>query len=157
MLLGVTKWHLTVLLASYIPIQYYAWHKWHCHLVLILQTPSMYHSLRVTPIDSIVTAVVNHTWWTCIPRKGWSRMNSSVYTSVNLRVVNGQQLKFNTVNSQSPRNQHGQWSNIKEELVKVLTCGRSCDYWVYGSDSPLPLFLSMYNNWSMIHHSIVQC
>ena len=30
-----------------------------------------------------------------------------------------------------------QWSNSRREPVKVLTRGRSCDYRVYGSDTPL--------------------
>ena len=36
-------------------------------------------------------------------------------------------LKISVVNSQT----------TKKELVKVLTCGRRCDYRVYGSDMPL--------------------
>ena len=35
------------------------------------------------------------------------------------------------------KNKRGQWSNYRKEPVKVLTRGRSCDYRVYGSDTPL--------------------
>ena len=45
------------------------------------------------------------------------------YTSVNVRVA----LKISVVNGQH-----------QKELVKVLTCGHSCDYQVNGSDTPLP-------------------
>jgi len=43
------------------------------------------------------------------------------YTSVNVRVVNGQRLKFNAVNGQSPENQCGQQSKHQKGLIKVLT------------------------------------
>ena len=60
-----------------------------------------------------------------------------LFTYVNVHVVNGQWLKFNAVNGQSPENQCGQWSNTQKELLKVLTCSRSRDYRVYGDDTPL--------------------
>ena len=40
------------------------------------------------------------------------------YTSINVHVVNVQQFKFNTVNGQSPKNQHGQRSNTKKSCLK---------------------------------------
>jgi len=48
-------------------------------------------------------------------------MHPSVYLRKCELVVNCQWLKFNAVNSQSPENQRGQWSNAQKELVKVLT------------------------------------
>ena len=63
-------------------------------------------------------------------RKGWS-------FSVNTHIANGQQLKFNAVNSQSSETQHGQQTRQQKELVKVLTCGHSHDNRVYESDTPL--------------------
>jgi len=54
----------------------------------------------VTPIDSIVTAVtalVNP-----YTKEGVESLRILPYTSVNVRVVNGQQLKFNAFNGQSP-------------------------------------------------------
>jgi len=72
----------------------------------------------VTPIDSIVTAVtalVNP-----YTKEGVESLRILPYTSVNVRVVNGQQLKFNAVNGQSPVNQCGQRSKRLKELVKVL-------------------------------------
>ena len=55
----------------------------------------------VTPIDSKVTAatvlVKPYT------KEGVESLLILPYTSENLHVVNGQQLKFNTVNSQSPK------------------------------------------------------
>ena len=60
-----------------------------------------------------------------------------MHSSVNVRVVNSQQLKFNAVNGQSPENQRGQQSKHWKELVKVWLRGHSHDYRVYGSDTPL--------------------
>jgi len=36
-----------------------------------------------------------------------------MHFSVNVHIVNGQQLKFNAVNGQSSKNQHGQRSNAE--------------------------------------------
>jgi len=55
----------------------------------------------VTPIDSIVTAataLVN-----LYTKEGVELLRILSSTSVNVRVVNGQRLKFNAVNSQSPK------------------------------------------------------
>jgi len=60
----------------------------------------------VTPIDPIVTAataLVNP-----YTKEGVESLCILPYTSVNMRVVNGQWLKFNTVNGQSPA-----WSTVK--------------------------------------------
>ena len=46
-------------------------------------------------------------------------MHSSVYShKINVRIVNGQRLKFNMVNDQSPKNQHGQQSNAEKSWSK---------------------------------------
>ena len=71
-------------------------------------------------------------------------MHSSVYISINLLIVNSQLLKCSAVNGQNPEKQHGQWSNHRKELVKVLTCGRSCDYGVYKSDTHLVLIFTLW-------------
>jgi len=68
-------------------------------------------------------------------KEGVESLRILPYTSVNVHVVNSQQLKFNAVHGQSPENQCGQWSKHQKELVKVLTCGPSHDYRVYGSDA----------------------
>jgi len=44
-------------------------------------------------------------------------MHSSVY----VHVVNGQRLKFNTVNGQSLDNQHGRRSKRRKELIAAVT------------------------------------
>jgi len=43
-----------------------------------------------------------------------------LYTSVNVRVVNGQRLKFNPVSGKSLENERGQQSKRRKELVKTL-------------------------------------
>ena len=93
------------------------------------------HQGGVTPPDSIVTAatvLVNPS-----TKEGVELPHILPFTSVNVRVVNGQWLKSKAVNSQSPKNQCGQQSKCQKEVVKVLTCSRSRDYRVYGSDTPL--------------------
>jgi len=55
----------------------------------------------VTPIDSIVTAVT--TLVNPYTKEGVESLRLLPYTSVNVRVVKGQWLKFNAVNSQSPK------------------------------------------------------
>jgi len=52
-----------------------------------------------------VTTLVN-----LYTKEGVESLSILPHTSVNVHVVNGQWLKFNTVNGQSPENQHGQWS-----------------------------------------------
>ena len=57
-------------------------------------------------------------------KEGVESLHILLYTSINVCIVNAQQIKFNTVSGQSPESQCGQRSNT----VKVLTCSRSCDY-----------------------------
>ena len=45
-----------------------------------------------------------------------------------VEIQHGQWLKFNAVNGQSPKNQRGQRSKCRKELVKVLICSRSRGY-----------------------------
>ena len=62
----------------------------------------------VTPIDPIVTAataLVN-----LYTQEGVESLCILLYTSINVHIVNGQRLKFNPVNGQSPENQRGQQS-----------------------------------------------
>ena len=70
------------------------------------------------------------------------------YTSVNVRVVNGLLLKFNAVNGQSPEismvNGQNSWS-------KFWPCSRSCDYRVYGSDTPLFSIQQVTKSWAGTH------
>ena len=73
-------------------------------------------------IRGSVTALVNQ-----YTKEGMEWLRILPYTSVNLRVVNGQRLKISVVNGQNPEKS---WS-------KFRPCGRSCDYRVYGSDTPL--------------------
>ena len=73
----------------------------------------------VTPIDSIVTAaaaLVNP-----YTKEEVESLHILPYTSVNVRIVNGQLLKFNAVNGQGPKYQRGQRSKCRKELVKILT------------------------------------
>ena len=58
-----------------------------------------------------------------------------MHSSVNVHTVNSQQLKFNAVNVKAPEISVVN-SQIPKKLVKVLTCGSSRDYRVYGSDTP---------------------
>jgi len=58
----------------------------------------------VTPTDSIAT--VNLDLYT---KEGVELLRILLYTVINVHVVNGQWLKLNTVNGQSPKYQHGQW------------------------------------------------
>jgi len=71
----------------------------------------------VTPIDPIVTAatVLGNPY----TKEGVESLRILLYTSVNVHVVNGQRLKFNTVDHQSPENQCGQRSKRRKELVEV--------------------------------------
>ena len=81
---------------------------------------------------SIVMAVTTHSQ--PYAKEGVESLCILLYTSLNVCIVNGQQLK---VNSQSPENQCGQRSNAKRmSWSKFLTCGRSHDYRVYGSAFP---------------------
>jgi len=52
-------------------------------------------------MDSIVTAAIAlvHLY----TKEEVESLHILLYTSVNVRIVNGQQLKFNAVNSQSPK------------------------------------------------------
>jgi len=64
----------------------------------------------VTPTDSIVTAatvLVNP-----YTKEGVELLHILPFTSVNVRAVNSQWLKFKAVNSQSPKNQCGQQLKI---------------------------------------------
>ena len=81
----------------------------------------------VTPKDSIVTAVTAHL--DLYTKEGVESLHILPYTSVNVHIViNSQWLKFNAVKGQSPK-----ISVISSQmLVKVLTCGHSGDYRVYG-------------------------
>jgi len=84
---------------------------------------------RIDPIVTAATALVN-----LYTKEGVESLHILPYTSVNVRVVNGQWLKFKAVNGQSPKINmvNGQM------LVKVLTLrSQLCDYRVYGSDTPL--------------------
>ena len=67
-----------------------------------------------TSTHSIVTAATVHGQ-PVYYRKGGVATHSSVY----VHIINSQWLKFNAVNGQSPKNQHGQ---CRKELAKVLTC-----------------------------------
>ena len=55
-------------------------------------------------------------------------------------MCSGQWLKSSTVNRQSPGIQH---ETSQNQLVKVLTLGRNCD-WGVGLTSPLHVHLSDY-------------
>jgi len=66
-----------------------------------------------------------------LTKEGVESLCILLYTSVNVHLVNSQWSK--------PENQRGQQSKCQKELVKVLTCGRSCDYRTYGSDTPCSL------------------
>jgi len=70
----------------------------------------------VTPIDSIVKAAT--TLVNLYTKEGVESLCIFPYTSVNVRVVNSQRLKFNAVNGQSPVNQHGQQSNAEKSCSK---------------------------------------
>ena len=80
--------------------------------------------------------------WPRILRKGWSRhvFFHILLSDVNVCIVNGQQLKLNTVSGQSSENQCGYQSNAEKSWSKswpTCSCGHTCDYGVYGSDTPL--------------------
>ena len=62
-----------------------------------------------------------------------------LYISVNVRVVNLNGLNSMLSMVKAPKISVA-WSTVKTpkmSLVKVLTCGRSCDYRVHGSNTPL--------------------
>ena len=73
----------------------------------------------VAPIHSVVTTTT--TLVNLYTKEGVELLRILLYTSINVCVINGQWLKFNAVNGQSPKNQHGQQSKCQKELVKVLT------------------------------------
>ena len=56
-----------------------------------------------------------------------SGCSSNIETSLRAKYLTGQRSKICVVNGQT----------AEREPVKVLTCSRSCDYRVYGSDTPL--------------------
>ena len=87
----------------------------------------------VTPIDSLVTAETARV--NPYTKEGVELLCILPYTSVNVRVVNGQRLKFNAVNGQTPKSSCS--------MVKMLKrAGQSFDLAVaavtivYGSDTP---------------------
>ena len=67
------------------------------------------HSGGVTPTDSIVMAAIALV--NPYTKEGVESLCILPYTSVNVRVVNGQWLKFNTVNGQSSRK--SVWSTVE--------------------------------------------
>ena len=83
-------------------LQEYWWS--HCRLTNSVTI----HQGGVTLIGSIVTAasaLVNP-----YTMEGVESLCILLYTSINVHIVNGQRLKFNPVNGQSPENQRGQQS-----------------------------------------------
>jgi len=97
----------------------------HCHLHV---------QVSVTPMDSTVTAVTVHF------DPVYQRVATHFpHTSANVGIVNGQRLnskqstvkprKISVVNSQMPKR--------AGHSPDLHSCGHSCDYGVYGSDTPL--------------------
>jgi len=70
----------------------------------------------VAPIHSVVTTAT--TLVNPYTKEGVELLHILLYTSINVRIVNGHWLKFNAVNGQSPENQRGQWSNAKKNWSK---------------------------------------
>jgi len=70
----------------------------------------------VTPIDSTVTAAT--TLVNLYTKQGVESLRILLYTSVNVRVINGQWLKFNAVNGQSPKISVVNGQNAKKSWSK---------------------------------------
>ena len=97
--------------------------------------------------------------WPCILRKGWSHYAffCILLSDVNVCIVNGQRLKLNTVNGQSPENQHGQQSNAEKSWSKSWpSCGHTCGYGVYGSDTPL-MYIREYPAIPIQYSRVIKC
>jgi len=94
-----------------------------------------FFQVGVTPIDWIVTAATTPV--NPYTKEGVESLRILPYTSVKVRVVNSLWLKFNAVNGQSPKISVVNGQNAKKSWSKFWPCGHSCDYRVYGSDTPL--------------------
>ena len=93
--------------------------------------------------------------WLRTLRMGWSFY--AFFCILPVCVVNSQRLKLNAVNDQSSENQHGQWSNDEKSWSKSWpSCGRSCDYGVYGSDTPL-MYIREYPAIPIQYSHIIKC
>ena len=100
----------------------------------------------VTPIDSIVTAATAVGQWSTVKAaqtgavngqsgsKVQSKTRAALFMVTCRQVLQGQIADRSKVNGRKSA-----WSTVKtpKTAVKALTCGRSCDYSVYGSDPPL--------------------
>ena len=89
----------------------------------------------VTPIDPIVTAatVLANPY----TKEGVESLCILLCTSVNMCIINCQWLKFYAVNGQSPKISVVNGQSAEKSWSKFWPCVRSCDYRVYGSDTPL--------------------
>ena len=107
----------------------------------------------VTPIDSIVTAATAVGQWSTVKAaqtgavngqsssKVQSKTRAALFMAMCRQVLQGQIADQSKVNGRKSA-----WSTVKtpKTAVKALTRGRSCDYSVYGSDTPLMFMCSVF-------------
>jgi len=102
---------------------------------------------QISAIHSEPGGGVTHAWnaYFLTYRLADLGCSSNIETSLqaNIRAVKSQWPKIRVVNGQT----------AKKELVKVLTRGHSCDYRVYGSDTPLECTASTSTKYGIQLHS----
>ena len=118
---------------------YVLWPQGHMHCI-----PNQGGVTPINPIVTAATALVN-----LYTKEGVESLRILPYTSVNVRVVSGQWLKFNAVNGQSLKISVVNGQNAENSWSKFWLCGRSCDYRVYGSDIPLSNGLQFHLGWGV--------